>query len=162
MFLFKNSQNFVNLKWINMEDSIFQRKYILAMLISVLLMFGLSYLWHGVFLTDFSRIQIPFNIFLSLMLAAYFGISLLLLIIIKSKILHISLESKGFLCGAALGLIIYLIALTLGFSFNNSVSRSQSLLDMAWQMLEQGIGGFVIGKICHIAKDIEEHKHEME
>ena len=143
-----------------MEDSVLKKKYVVATFISVLVMFGLSYLWHGIILTDFSRIQIPFNIFLSLLFSAYFGISLLLLIIIKSKILTISLESKGFLSGAALGLVIYLIALTLGFSFNNSDLKSQSMLDMFWQMFEQGIGGFIIGKVCHIAQQIEERELE--
>ena len=143
-----------------MEDSVLKKKYVIATFISVLVMFGLSYLWHGILLTDFSRIQIPFNIFLSLLFSAYFGISLLLLIVIKSKILTISLESKGFLSGMALGLIIYLVALTLGFSFNNSELKSQSMLDMFWQMFEQGVGGYIIGKICHIAQHIEERQLE--
>lgn len=73
-----------------------------------------------------------------------------------AKFLKIDNKYKGVLIGIFLGVLIYLIAVTLGFSFNNSLSRTQSILDLFWQILEQGIGGAVFGRICLFADKIKE------
>ncbi len=151
---------FVNLCCIIM-DSIFQRKYILASFLSMLTMFLLSSLWHGVILTDFRRIQFPLPVFLALLFASYMGISIIITVFYHSKFLKINEKFKGAIIGIFLGVLIYLIAVTLGFSFNNSFSRTQSILDLLWQIVEQGLGGAVFGRICLVAEKFKnEEAHE--
>lgn len=51
----------------------------------------------------------------------------------------------------ALGFFIYLIAFVFGISFKGS-GTEHIVVDFAWQMIEQGIGGGVIGFVYAMAK----------
>ena len=53
--------------------------------------------------------------------------------------------------GIALGFFIYLIAFVFGISFKGS-GTEHVIVDFIWQMIEQGIGGGVIGFVYAMAK----------
>ncbi|NND94140.1 MAG: hypothetical protein HKN45_04695, partial [Flavobacteriales bacterium] len=108
-------------------------------------MFGLSYLWHGVLLNDYIHIKYPMWLYFLLS-----GIVYLVIGLVMTYLYHYThtknVKYKGALIGAALGFFIYLIAFVLGVSFNQP-SFSHIVVDFIWQMLEQGIGGSVVGFI---------------
>ena len=120
------------------------KTYFASWLIGALIMFICSYCWHHLFLNDFERILLPDPLFYSLLGVAYLGVSFIILVIYGTGKVKLGPHLSGIVIGILTGVFIYLIALTLGFSFNNSRALKQSLFDLAWQVVEQGIGGFCI------------------
>lgn len=114
-------------------------------------MFSLSYLWHGVFLNDFSRLNYPKQVFFVIAIMVYLIISMGIAIVYS----HHRLDSiaslkkqplrKGLLVGIAFGFSLYMITLVIGVSFTRTMTLGNIMFDCAWQMLEQGIGGVVVG-----------------
>ena len=81
------------------------KRFFISWLLSSLLMFLLSYVWHGIFLTDLSRLSYPKALFL------FFAA------------------------------IVYLM---IG-SFSTGSKLENMILDITWQLIEQGMGGLVVG-----------------
>jgi hypothetical protein len=134
-------------------STMFQKKHIFPIPIAALAMFGLSYFWHSIFLNDFNRILIPKNVFFSMLGAAYLCISAAMMVFFTAKIINIkAVYVKGFLVGMMGGITVYLVAITIGYSFNNSMVLKQSIIDAIWQMLEQGIGGVVMAWVYRITE----------
>lgn len=124
----------------------------MAVLICAAVMLGLSYLWHGVLLNDYVDLRIP--------LPMYFGLASIVYLII-AFVLHLlhrnfqmrEMRAKGMLVGACLGFFIYLIAFVLGVSFSQS-STTHIAVDFVWQMIEQGIGGGLLGLLYSLFSDM--------
>lgn len=114
-------------------------------------MYGLFYLWHGVITTDLQKIHYPLQIFLISAGLVYFVIGFVLTRLYQSKSLSRRFDKqpfiKGLSTGAALGFILFLVTLVLGVSFNQALSLEFLLIDMAWQMIEQMVGGVVVALI---------------
>jgi hypothetical protein len=53
--------------------------------------------------------------------------------------------------GIAFGFFIYLIAFVLGISFKGT-GAAHVVVDFIWQMIEQGVGGSVVGLIYMLAR----------
>ena len=54
---------------------------------------------------------------------------------------------KGLLSGSVCGILLYLISLVIGVSFSRSITMQYMLIDITWQMIEQGLGGLVVGVV---------------
>lgn len=121
------------------------KRFFIAWIVSAVFMYGISYVWHGVVLNDLARLTYPKDVFLSLAALAYlcFGFALAIAIhfiqIKKSKV------TRGLLFGVPLGLFVYLIAFVFGISFNGSFKMNHVIMDVTWQVIEQGLGGVVGG-----------------
>ena len=111
-------------------------------------MFILSFVWHSVFLNDFNRILFPKILFYAGLVICYLGISFVISIFYSSGKLKLGPHLSGILIGMVIGFFIYLVALTLGFSFNNSLSMQQAMIDLTWQVIEGGVGGLAIA-VCY-------------
>ena len=122
-------------------------RVILPWLFSAFTMFGLSYFWHGVVLTDLQRIEYPFGLFFLLASLLYVSLAAALLLLIRFVDIKMGNALKGLLIGGLLGFLVYLIAFTLGISFQPNPEIKHLALDFTWQMLEQGVGGFVCGLV---------------
>lgn len=55
---------------------------------------------------------------------------------------------RGAISGAVCGLMFFLIATVVGVSFSTGSKMENLLLDVSWQIVEQSIGGVVVG-IAH-------------
>ncbi|MCC7302894.1 MAG: hypothetical protein IT233_09640 [Bacteroidia bacterium] len=132
---------------------ILRRRFFISWLASSLLMFGLSYIWHGVITTDLQKISYPLQIFLISAGIVYFVLGFLLTRIYQSKTLSRYFIKqpfiKGIVTGSALGFVLFLITLVLGISFNQSLNLEFFLIDLGWQMIEQMTGGLVVA-LVHI------------
>ena len=126
-----------------------RRRIILPWLLSAVVMYALSFLWHGVALTDLQELRIPLPLYLSLSGLVYAVLGLAITIGVHQCIMHdwISLKSgfpfMSMLLGAAVGFVVYLLVFILGMSF---ASRQvvHIVVDILWQMLEQGLGGLMV------------------
>lgn len=121
----------------------FNKKIIFPGLLSTLVMFCLSCLWHGVVLNDFARIQYPMPVFLGFLALLYVVISLLM--VVASRYLNSPKNnySKGAIIGLTTGGIVFLIAFVLGLSFTPNYEPIMALMDFVWQIIEQTSGGLV-------------------
>lgn len=118
----------------------------LGWIFSSLVMFGLSYLWHGIVLNDYSMITYPMGIYLVSAGIVYLVIGFLLNRIFVAEFLDrysTKAVPRGILAGVTLGIIVYMLALVVGVSFTKGLD--QMILDVAWQAVEQCMGGLVVG-----------------
>lgn len=112
-------------------------------------MYVISYVWHGVVLTDLDEIHVPVALYLILAGLAYLIIGLGMTVAVHQAILHewISLK-RGFplmsmLLGAAIGFVVYLLVFIFGVSFAKH-GLEHVLVDILWQMVEQALGGLMV------------------
>lgn len=123
------------------------RRFIYCWFSAVIVMFSLSYFWHGIILNDFDRINISKTLFILMMGLAYIGIGFLLTFINQISFMDKSPYKKGFFLGILLGFLVFLISFVLGLSFINSPSINYIIVDAVWQMIEQSFGGLTI---CYV------------
>lgn len=131
------------------------RKLLFSWIVAAMVMFSLSYLWHGIILNDYDRLDYPKSIYLGASIVAYLVIGLVVSKAYEIKILD-KFEKKpvirGIIGGVASGFIIYLIAFVVGISFGGR-KIEYVIVDLFWQMFEQSIGGLAVG-ITHIAMHV--------
>jgi hypothetical protein len=138
-----------NLKFVyNNTKPVLSKRFLLSWIFSSLLMFGISYSWHGIFLNDVRNLNYPISIYLisSSIIYLLTGFALVKffshLFIIQ---MFRNFIVRGLVCGASLGLVMYMAALVLGISFTKNTSMSSILIDVPWQIFEQAMGGLLIG-----------------
>ncbi len=126
-----------------------QRRILVPWLASTLVMYGLSFLWHGIALNDLRELKIPMGLYVALSAVAYLLIGLGVTFAMHQSIQHqwIGIRQgfplKGLLLGAVFGFVVYLIAFIFGMSFTDR-KVMHILVDVLWQMVEQGFGGLVV------------------
>lgn len=123
------------------------KRFFLSWILSSLIMFSLSYLWHGVFLNDLQRISYPKEIFFTGAIITY-----LILGFLVTKIYLLNFPKaiasrpllRGLLSGAFLGIATYLVTLVTGVSFSSELTVENILFDILWQTAEQTFGGITV------------------
>ena len=126
-----------------------QRRILAPWIASTLVMYGLSYLWHGIALNDLRDLKVPMPLYVLLSTVVYLLIGLALTFGMHQAIQHkwIGIRQgfplKGLMFGAAFGFVVYLIAFIFGMSFIDG-KVMHILVDVLWQMVEQGMGGLVV------------------
>ena len=126
-----------------------RRHILLPTLLSALVMFLLSWVWHGLALTDLQELKIPKALYFTLAALVYLVIGLGMTLGIHQAV-HIEWVSlkrafplTSMLIGGAVGFFVYLVIFVLGMSFANS-GMMHVLVDVLWQMVEQGMGGLAV------------------
>lgn len=125
------------------------RFILLPLLLSAAVMYGLSYLWHGVILSDMQDLTIPKGLYLSLAAVVYLVLGLVLTIGTHKAVQYewISLKRAfpfmAMLFAAVVGFFVYLLIFVLGMSFAKH-GMAHIVVDIIWQMIEQAIGGLMV------------------
>lgn len=125
-----------------------RKKPLFACLSSAVLMFSLSYGWHGVVLNDFRKINYPIEVFLLFLAILY----LLLGFIMALGLSYIPGKKHSLYSGLGLGivsgLVIFLIVFVLGTSFSGKeLQPLHASIDFIWQIVEQSLGGLCAAKV---------------
>jgi membrane protease YdiL (CAAX protease family) len=127
----------------------FTKRFNISWIGSSLVMFALSYIWHGLFLTDFSRLSYPKELFLVFASFVYLIIGFVMAKAIDVKFLENHFKRKpiikGAVTGAALGFTLFIISTVVGVSFSTGSKLENLLLDVCWQVIEQSFGGVAVG-----------------
>jgi len=126
------------------------KRFFLAWILSSVVMFSLSYLWHGIFLNDLQRLSYPKEIFLTGSIITY-----LILGFLVTKIYLMNFPKaiakkpivRGLISGAGLGVCTYIVSLVIGVSFNSQLTPGYILFDLLWQTVEQTFGGIAVAFI---------------
>ncbi len=122
----------------------------LGWIFSSILMFAVSYLWHGIVLNDFERISYPFEVYLISAGVVYLVIGFLMSRIFIAEFLDRYSEKavvRGLFTGIGLGVIVFMSTLVFGVSFSSIADPKFLLMDFIWQVVEQTVGGLVVGLV---------------
>lgn len=142
----------------------FSKRLIISCIASSLAMFLLSYVWHGILLTDFSRLNYSKHLFLFFAAVVYMIIGFVVSKSIDARILEKYFKRRpvirGAIAGAACGLAFFMIATVVGISFSTGPTLENMLLDITWQTIEQTVGGIVAGLTHVFVYDAAEHAEE--
>ena len=140
------------------------KRFFISCLVSSLIMFLLSYVWHGLVLTDFSRLSYPKQLFLFFAAIVYVMIGFVVSKAIDIKILDKRFKRKpvlrGLISGALCGVAFFLVATVVGVSFSTGSKLENMMLDITWQVIEQSIGGVVVGLVHIFVFDPQAHLEE--
>jgi H+/Cl- antiporter ClcA len=116
-------------------------------------MYLLSYSWHGIYLNDYDKLNYPKELFLIFAILVYLIIGFVVAKATDFSLLTKYLKKKpivrGVIAGAACGVVLFIMATVIGVSFSKGLEVKNLLFDVSWQMMEQMIGGMVVG-IVHL------------
>jgi hypothetical protein len=130
-------------------EAMINKRFLASWIGSSVVMFVLFYIWHGMMLTDFKRLTYPKEIFLIFAVFVYLIIGLFAAKAIDIKLLDKYFKrkpfAKGAVSGAALGFTIFVFSTVVGVSFSTGNKLDNLLLDGTWQVVEQMLGGLVVG-----------------
>lgn len=108
-------------------------------------MFALFYTWHGLVLNDFIHFNYRLEYDFIQSLIFYFAIGFLITSLVKLAAKTMKTFRHSAIVGASIGVLVYLVSIILGTGFNDTTDSSMMLMDLSWQVIEQGAGGFVCG-----------------
>lgn len=126
-----------------------KRFIVLPWLLSGLVMFGLSYVWHGMLLSDLQELKIPQALYHLLAALVYLVLGLGITIATHKAIQYEWISLRGafplmsMLLGAVAGFFVYLLIFVLGMSFAKH-GMVHVVVDVLWQMFEQAMGGLMV------------------
>ncbi len=138
-------------------------RFIIAWIVSAIVMYSAFYCWHGLLSNDFYKIQYPKGIFMLFSALAYVVISFVLAKIfdykhIRKKIKNLYL--RALVVGSVFGFLLFAISSVIGIGFSNPYSLEILLVDLIWQITEQTLGAYIVA-FAHIfifAPDFEEER----
>jgi len=109
-------------------------------------MFGLFYVWHGIFVNDFKRIQFPLSWFVSFAAVTYLIFGAVIYFLYESELMKKirNFFVRGIICGAIAGFSLFMIATIVNFSLTNQLSIQHLMMNCVWQISEQIVGAMVM------------------
>jgi hypothetical protein len=137
----------------------FNLRFFLTWILASVTMFSLFYVWHGVFLNDFKRLNFPYIWFVLFAAVTYLILSFALIFLFESQMMRKidNFMTRGVFCGILLGFSLFMIMTVLHISFTQTLSARYLLFDCGWQIAEQTCGGMVVAA-CRIFLPSMEHE----
>ncbi len=122
-------------------------------------MYLLFYLWHGIFLNDFKKINFPFEWLIVFTAVAYIVISFVLYAVYESRPLKniYNFFIRGVAAGVITGFIIFIVSIVVTISISKNLSPKHLMLDCIWQLCEQTVGGLTLATVKAFVPDF---RHE--
>lgn len=111
-------------------------------------MFGISYLWHGVALRDVQDLKVSLETYLLVSGGIYLVLGFLVTMFIHHAIQREWISMKHlfpFKCmvfGGLVGVGVFVVLILTGITFAEH-GALHLVVDLVWQVLEQGIGGLM-------------------
>lgn len=121
-------------------------RFFISWILSAVTMFTLFYIWHGIFLNDFKRIQFPLTWFMTFAALSYLifgaGIYFLYESFIMKKFDNFFV--RGVVCGIIAGFSLFMIATVINISLTKHLTMRHLMVDCIWQICEQTVGVMVL------------------
>lgn len=137
-------------------------RFYLSWIFSAVTMFTLFYLWHGVFLNDFKRIQFPVSWFISFAVFTYLVLGAGMYFLYESRLMKRfkNFILRGLICGVIAGFSLFMITTIVNISLTKNLSAQYLVIDCAWQIVEQVFGAMVAVLLKIILHEHREHIEE--
>ncbi|MCW3077629.1 MAG: hypothetical protein JWO32_2238 [Bacteroidetes bacterium] len=118
------------------------KRFFISWILSALTMFTLFYIWHGVFLNDFKRIQFPLTWFVTFAAFTYLIFSAAIYFLFEARIMKWfdNIWVRGLVCGLVSGFSFFMIATIVNISITKNLTKEHLIVDCVWQMVEQSFG----------------------
>src|SRR5687767_4937659 len=99
-------------------------RFFLSWIVSAVVMFSLFYVWHGIFLNDFKRIQFPLSWFVTFAALTYLILGAGIYAMFESHTMHRirNLFVRGVACGLITGFSLFMIATIINISLTRNLS----------------------------------------
>lgn len=125
-------------------------RFFISWLVAAIVMYVAFYVWHGVILNDFKKIEFSMSLFLIMSAFAYLIISFVLYRVFETKIMQYfdNLLLRGFISSLIVSVSLFILMTVLHIQFTKNITSTYLMVDLAWQIMEQSIGAvfIVIGK----------------
>ena len=130
-------------------------RFFLSWILSAVTMFGLFYVWHGIFLNDFIRIQFPLSWFVTFAAFTYLIFGAAIYFLYESQIMKRfeNFFTRALICGVISGFSFFMLATVVNISLTKQLSMQHLLIDCVWQISEQTIGVFVIALLKVLVRE---------
>ncbi len=127
----------------------FNTRFFVSWILGSIIMYALFYMWHGVFLNDFKKINFPLSWLLIFTAIAYVTISFITYAVYESKPMKniYNFFVRGITTGALVGFIIFVVSTVVTISISRNLSAKHLVFDCIWQITEQTIGGIVMATV---------------
>jgi hypothetical protein len=134
-------------------------RFFISWILGSVVMYSLFYMWHGVFLNDFKKINFPLTWLLFFTSIAYLTISFLIYAAFESKPMKniYNFFVRGIVTGIFVGFIIFIVSTVVTISISRHLTAQHLMLDCIWQITEQTIGGILMATVKVFVTD---HHHE--
>src|SRR5688572_19098008 len=121
-------------------------RFFLSWIFSAIVMFTLFYVWHGIFLNDFKRIQFPLGWFVSFAALTYLIFGAVIYFLYEAEIMKRirSFFARGLVVGVIAGFSLFMIATIVNISLTKHLSMQHLMMDCIWQISEQIVGAMVV------------------
>jgi membrane protease YdiL (CAAX protease family) len=139
-------------------------RFVIAWIVSAIVMYSAFYCWHGILSNDFYKIQYPKGIFMLFSALVYIVISFVLTKIFEHKRIHKKIKNlhlRALAVGSVFGFLLFAITSVIGIGFSKPYSVEILIVDLIWQITEQTLGAFIVA-FAHIfifAPDFEEERN---
>jgi len=128
----------------------YSKKFYLSWIICAVVMYLMSYAWHGLVLNDLAKLDYPRDVYLGLSALAYLIVGFILTLLVYQIPDARSSYLNGLKVGVICGVVIYLLAFVFGISFKTAFDIKVILFDLGWQSVEQGAGGIISGFVYRV------------
>ncbi len=128
-------------------------------------MFFLSFMVHGIILTDYLKTNSNFSNldkvdFYAIVVSLYFLLAVILTVIFKTFLKKSTQPVvHGAMVGIGFGIVVFTILKFSGLPLFKNNELGHNAFNLFWQLLEQGIGGMVIGYIYRILHNHQTKKY---
>jgi len=135
-------------------------RFFLSWILSSSLMFTLFYLWHGVFLNDFKRIQFPLTWFVTFAAFTYLVLGAGIYFLFESRLFKKfrNVFFRGIMAGVVAGISLIMIATIVHISITRHLSAEHLMIDGVWQVFEQVVGALIMVSLKLLIHE-EEFEH---
>lgn len=121
-------------------------RFLFSWIFCALVMFSLFYMWHGIFLNDFKRMQLPVSWFVVFAAFTYLTLGAGMYFLYEASVMKKvrNFLIRGLICGLIAGFTLFMIATIVNISLTKHLSVNHLMIDCIWQISEQTVGAFVI------------------
>ncbi len=142
----------------------FSNRFYIGWILSAILMYVAFYIFHGILTNDLLKLAVPKTFFLSIAAVVYLIVAFGMSLLFNSTSLKKNITNpyrRGLVIGVLTALFMYGVAFTVGISFSFQVTMINLMVDVGWQLVEQGIGAFfiVVANTFLIHENAEEHNN---
>ena len=126
------------------------KKFLLALVLSFIVMFVLSFVWHDALMGDYYKTNDPSikdEVHIPFVALGYYILALLMVYIYPKGFKGGSPVGEGLRFGLFIGLLWLLPRSVVLYGVLEGSSGVLVIVDSVWHLVEQGIGGIIIGLV---------------
>lgn len=130
-------------------------RFFISWILSAVSMFVLFYLWHGVFLNDFKRIQFPLTWFVTFAAFSYLIIGAGMYFFFESRLMKRveNIFIRAVTTGLTTGFVLFMLATVIHITLTRQLSMNHLMMDCIWQMGEQAFGALLLAVLKVVIRD---------